>query len=717
MTIPIYTTGTVSVSANGTVVTGDGSQLWLSNVAEGDWISIGGQPVVMVTNVVDNSHLNILPWPYAAQAMAAYVVVENFSSRDDATAIARSVANLVAAQNKEGFIWFVGSDETEPDKSRGDEGQFGYQPSTGKQWYKEGGEWVYDGTFKPFGIPAPYDPAKTYNLQEVATDDGTSYVWINPVASSGHAPPDATYWSILAGKGDKGDKGDPGPTGSVDPTIAYAYLLGMRGDGTTDNAAIFAAWVAGLPAGGGKLVCGPGKFLSSAVISKTFSPSATGPSNNKNTISRITIEGAGDDLTELYFPGSDGLDFELSSFQHAVTLTGFSLTTGAAGGHTAVKLHNTFPYFGEYNARHLIDITIRGADGYAASDYWGTAIDCFNVSNISFGKSNLFGPVASTSDNTKGTGIRLVSSATPGGGTSTEPGYGTSYDLTGVKIRFMGRALEIGTGIQGVVLGSSTEILNGYDGVYILAGSTEVRQLTIDGAQISVNGDAVYFGSAVPASVITGSYIGVATGKNGLVFATNTGAANSSPTIVSGNTISGRDTGAGDAIYVNSNYGPIVITGNGILGVTTGVECTANSSKVTVQDNSYMNCTNDVLDSGTGNIIGDGAWRAYTPSVTANSGSFTTVSATGRYKRIGKTVFISVVVTITTNGTAAGNIQVSVPLPFLSTTAMLARENAVTGFGCSSVGAASTIYVTKYDGSYLGANGYAFSISGSYETS
>lgn len=145
--IPTYTTGTVSVSADGTVVTGNGDQLWLSNAKEGDWISIDGENVVMVTSVTDNFTLTILPWPYATKTAANYVLVENYSARDDATEIARDVSKLVAAQNKDGFIWFVGPDETEPDPSRGDEGQWAYQPSLDgtNRWLKTGGLWVFKG--------------------------------------------------------------------------------------------------------------------------------------------------------------------------------------------------------------------------------------------------------------------------------------------------------------------------------------------------------------------------------------------------------------------------------------------------------------------------------------------------------------------------------------------------------------------------------------------
>lgn len=56
------------------------------------------------------------------------------------------------------------------------------------------------------------------------------------------------------------------------------------------------------------------------------------------------------------------------------------------------------------------------------------------------------------------------------------------------------------------------------------------------------------------------------------------------------------------------------------------------------------------------------AWTTYTPTITAGSGSFTTVSATGRWRRIGKTVVVQADITITTAGTAASTLFASLPL-------------------------------------------------------
>lgn len=145
MSIPVYDTGAVSVAANGTVVSGGGTTIWVNNVREGDWIAIDGEALTMVLEVTDNGHLVIPEWRLGAKTNVPYAIYENYSGRDDSSSIAKDVGTLVAALNKEGFIWFVGPDEAEPDPSRGDEGQYAEQPSSGKRWIKQSGLWSYLG--------------------------------------------------------------------------------------------------------------------------------------------------------------------------------------------------------------------------------------------------------------------------------------------------------------------------------------------------------------------------------------------------------------------------------------------------------------------------------------------------------------------------------------------------------------------------------------------
>lgn len=118
-----------------------------------------------------------------------------------------------------------------------------------------------------------------------------------------------------------------------------------------------------------------------------------------------------------------------------------------------------------------------------------------------------------------------------------------------------------------------------------------------------------------------------------------------------------------------------------------------------------------------------GSWQPYTPTVTAGTGTFTTVSAAGRWQRIGKRVDVAIEIDVTTVGTAASYIVVSLPAPSrgglpLGYQYMGGRENAVTGKSINVIvgfSGAALALVTFYDGTFPGASGNKITITGSYE--
>ncbi|MHC2241476.1 hypothetical protein [Bradyrhizobium elkanii] len=201
-----YSTGTVSVAAGGTIVSGSATIWSGTNVRPGDVLQIGNFQTI-IADVTDPTHLVIPPWGGGAQADVAYVVWKMSPQRIAGAQTMADVSTLVAALNTTGFFWFVDAALAAPDPSLGSDGQFALQPSTGKMWVHVGGAWSYLGIYRGLGIPAAYDNAKTYNLMDVATIGGSSYVWINAASSSGHAPPDPTYWALLASKGETGSTG------------------------------------------------------------------------------------------------------------------------------------------------------------------------------------------------------------------------------------------------------------------------------------------------------------------------------------------------------------------------------------------------------------------------------------------------------------------------------------------------------------------------------
>ena len=108
------------------------------------------------------------------------------------------------------------------------------------------------------------------------------------------------------------------------------------------------------------------------------------------------------------------------------------------------------------------------------------------------------------------------------------------------------------------------------------------------------------------------------------------------------------------------------------------------------------------------NTLDDYEEGAWSPGIAAGSGTFTNVSATGEYTKIGNLVTASVEIVITTNGTAAGFITCS--LPFTSSAVMGKigwGRDVTTGPMLSATvdAASSSMLIVRYDNTYPGASG------------
>lgn len=71
--------------------------------------------------------------------------------------------------------------------------------------------------------------------------------------------------------------------------------------------------------------------------------------------------------------------------------------------------------------------------------------------------------------------------------------------------------------------------------------------------------------------------------------------------------------------------------------------------------------TGQVLTAATMNSIG-AAWETWTPTVTAETGTITSYSVSGRYARIQNLVICRFSVAITNKGTGAGSLRITVPI-------------------------------------------------------
>lgn len=114
------------------------------------------------------------------------------------------------------------------------------------------------------------------------------------------------------------------------------------------------------------------------------------------------------------------------------------------------------------------------------------------------------------------------------------------------------------------------------------------------------------------------------------------------------------------------------------------------------------------------------SWTNYTPGIAAGAGSFTSASATGRYKIIeGKTVVGKINATVATVGTGNGLI-LTLPLTAQSTSGVVAvgREDALTGAMCIGKLISTTqIAINSYNNTNIvaGGNGSNILLEFTYE--
>jgi hypothetical protein len=116
------------------------------------------------------------------------------------------------------------------------------------------------------------------------------------------------------------------------------------------------------------------------------------------------------------------------------------------------------------------------------------------------------------------------------------------------------------------------------------------------------------------------------------------------------------------------------------------------------------------------NTLDDYEEGTFTPTITAATGTLTTVSATGAYTKVGRLVTASVDITVTTNGTGAGNLVTT--LPFTPSSLVqygTGREVTAVGFTITiQTGGSNAIIVKASDDVYPAGNGYRLKGSVTY---
>src|SRR5262245_51493416 len=138
----VYSTGTASVNAGSTTVTGT-TVVW-TDVVEGDEFRIGSVAVPIASVGVGFDTLMLaVPWPGTNQVNASYLIDKRsvFRLTTTASEFLTKFRKFVTDLAQAGLFLFVDTGD-EPDPQLGEEGQWALRPATFTIWHKQSGIWI-----------------------------------------------------------------------------------------------------------------------------------------------------------------------------------------------------------------------------------------------------------------------------------------------------------------------------------------------------------------------------------------------------------------------------------------------------------------------------------------------------------------------------------------------------------------------------------------------
>jgi hypothetical protein len=152
-------------------------------------------------------------------------------------------------------------------------------------------------------------------------------------------------------------------------------------------------------------------------------------------------------------------------------------------------------------------------------------------------------------------------------------------------------------------------------------------------------------------------------------------------------------------------------------------QTTGNPHGVTKSDVGLSNVDNtadsakSVNYAATAGDITASEWDSYTPAVTSSSGTFSNISVEAKFKRIGKTTFIKIAVTVIAAGSASGTIIATLPVDAKESNkeVLTGRETDATGKMCMGIVIPHYVYIVDYLGASIIATGNRVVVCGSYE--
>jgi hypothetical protein len=348
--------------------------------------------------------------------------------------------------------------------------------------------------------------------------------------------------------------------------------------GSTGSADNGPALVAALTADGHCVSFPPGRFTFASAVTFRL------PDGRASA----TLSGAGADVTELNWPSGGGLSFEFVGQDNSAHVRDLSLTTGTAGAGRALVLQQ------DSALSDVSGVTIRGADGYAVTDYWETGLAIVSVSNVNMTGLVVTGP-GGAAYASQGQGVVLEGSA---------DAPLVVFNIAGATFDYLLKGLVYGNEVEGVTVSQSNFTGDGY-GIFVPDGLNGLDQLAVTGSQFNCALAGVYVGSYTSDTLFSSNLF--------IVPNTGTGILLKQAYLYSavGNAFNGGSALMTSSHPVGIEIGPTAgggtITGNLFDNMAAAVVLEKGSTGGNVQSNEYSNDPVTVRNLGSGNQVGGGS--------------------------------------------------------------------------------------------------------------
>jgi hypothetical protein len=372
-----------------------------------------------------------------------------------------------------------------------------------------------------------------------------------------------------------------------------AISQGFVGDGVTDNTTAWSNYKTTIGSANACLVFGAGVFVFNSAPSPWTLAGAQ----------VITIQGAGPDVTEFYFPNANN-GFVFSFTQSlpsyiggsALNFYNASVTTGAAGGGDGIKVTGNNANGDVPKSNFIKNVTLRG---HVSTGYWTNAINLQNVYQFMVEDVNIFGQANSF---VLGTGILF------NGADASHQAI--VLNVSNANMYFLGFGINATGFHQGVSI-SQSNITGVNVGVQCGNGSTG-SQCQISSSQIEAVHNAVILnlpgGALITNNLfIQGARAGTLTTDYMLQMTT------SDNTVVSNNIFAAFNTGSGSFpscvdLSLGDGNSHSTFTGNSFSNCTTTEKFSGASTYITSTGNTVTGTpiyTGLVCNTTSNNVIAD----------------------------------------------------------------------------------------------------------------